>query len=164
MFIDQYYIILIVPTLILSMIAQASVSSAFSRWSKVKTARGITGKDAANLLLRENNISDVTIEPVDGKLTDHYSPTDKKLRLSQPVYGEDTIAAVGVAAHETGHAIQHKIGYLPLWLRSALVPVANIGSSLGPYIVIAGLIFSMEPRRHNSFFRRGYVLRDNPAG
>ncbi len=145
MFIDQYYIILIVPTLILSMIAQASVSSAFSRWSKVKTARGITGKDAANLLLRENNISDVTIEPVDGKLTDHYSPTDKKLRLSQPVYGEDTIAAVGVAAHETGHAIQHKIGYLPLWLRSALVPVANIGSSLGPYIVIAGLIFSMEP-------------------
>lgn len=145
MFIDQYYIILIVPALFFSMIAQISVSSAFSRWSKVKTKRGITGKDAASLLLRVNNISDVRVEPVAGKLTDHYSPTEKKLRLSQPVYGVDTIAAVGVAAHETGHAIQHKIGYSPLWLRSTLVPIANIGSSLGPYIVIAGLFFSMTP-------------------
>ena len=142
MFIDQYYIILILPALIISLAAQAWVSSAFSKWSKVRNAKNITGKEAAAALLRANMITDVSIEPVSGRLTDHYSPTDKRLRLSTPVFGEATIAAVGVAAHETGHAIQHKNGYGPLWLRSTLVPAANIGSSLGPYMVIFGLFFS----------------------
>lgn len=145
MFFDQYYLIFVVPALILSLIAQASVSSTFSRWSKVTTRRNISGKEAAALLLRVNSISDVNIEPVAGKLTDHYSPTEKKLRLSEPVYNATTIAAVGVAAHETGHAIQHKVGYAPLWLRSTLVPIANLGSGIGPYMVIAGLIFSVPP-------------------
>ena len=108
-------------------------------------ARGITGREAAAALMRASGITDVAIEPVRGSLTDHYSPAEKRLRLSTPVYGAATIAAVGVAAHETGHAMQHKYGYGPLALRSTLVPVANIGSALGPYLVIFGLIFSFYP-------------------
>ncbi|MBO8450923.1 MAG: zinc metallopeptidase [Spirochaetes bacterium] len=142
MFIDQYYLMLVFPALLLSLAAQFWVSSAFSRWSKVQTSGRISGQDAAHLLLRNAGITDVAVEPVPGRLTDHYSPTEKKLRLSDAVYGAYSVAAVGVAAHETGHAIQHKNGYGPLWLRSVLVPAANIGSTLGPYIVIAGLIFS----------------------
>ena len=142
MFADQYYIALIVPALLISLLAQAWVSSAFSKWSKARNARGITGREAAAMLMRASGITDVAIEPVRGSLTDHYSPSDKRLRLSAPVFNAPSIAAVGVAAHETGHAMQHKHGYGPLWLRSALVPVANIGSSLGPYLVVFGAILS----------------------
>ncbi len=143
MFIDQYYIILILPALAISLLAQWQVSSAFSKWSRVRNAKNITGREAAAALLRANMITDVAIEPVRGRLTDHYSPMDKRLRLSTPVFGEASIAAVGVAAHETGHALQHKYGYGPLWLRSTLVPAANIGSALGPYMVIFGLFLSL---------------------
>lgn len=143
MYFDQYYMILIVPTLILSLIAQIMVKSTFSRYSKVEPRRRITGAEAAGILLRTNGISDVSIEPIGGSLTDHYNPSKKSLALSEPVYGESTIAAIGVAAHETGHAIQHARGYGPLALRSLLVPVAGIGSSLGPYIAIAGIFFSL---------------------
>lgn len=143
MYFDQYYMILIVPTLILSLIAQIMVKSTFARYSKVEPRRRITGAEAAGILLRTNVISDVSIEPVGGSLTDHYNPSKKTLALSEPVYGESTIAAIGVAAHETGHAIQHARGYGPLALRSLLVPMAGIGSSLGPYIAIAGIFFSL---------------------
>mgnify|MGYP000983189128 CR=1 FL=1 len=143
MYFDQYYMILIVPTLILSLIAQIMVKSTFARYSKVEPRRRITGAEAAGILLRTNGISDVSIEPVGGSLTDHYNPSKKTLALSEPVYGESTIAAIGVAAHETGHAIQHARGYGPLALRSLLVPMAGIGSSLGPYIAIAGIFFSL---------------------
>jgi len=136
---DLYYLVLVVPTLLLSLWAQFMVKSTFAKYSKVPCSKGITGTDAAALLLRTNNINDVKIEPVRGSLTDHYSPSDKKLRLSEPVYGQTSIAAVGVAAHETGHAIQHAIHWSPLGLRSTLVPVANIGSKIGPWIAIAGL-------------------------
>ena len=145
MFRDQYYIILIVPTLLVSALAQMWVSSSFSKWSKARNARGITGQEAAAALMRASGITDVAIEPVRGSLTDHYSPSEKRLRLSTPVYGAATIAAVGVAAHETGHAMQHKYGYGPLALRSTLVPIANIGSSFGPYLVLFGLIVSFPP-------------------
>ena len=143
MYFDFYYLILVVPTLILSLIAQVLVKSAFSKYSRIQCSRNITGRDAALLLMKLNSISDVTIEQVQGSLTDHYDPGAKKLRLSEPVYGRPSIAAVGVAAHETGHAIQHNKGYGPLVLRSALVPVANIGSSIGPWLAIAGLFFSL---------------------
>jgi len=136
---DIYYLFLIVPTLLLSIWAQFKVKSTFAKYSKVPCSSGITGVNAANLLLRANNINDVKIEPVGGSLTDHYSPSNKRLRLSEPVYAQSSIAAVGVAAHETGHAIQHAIHWSPLVLRSTLVPVANIGSSIGPWLVIAGL-------------------------
>ena len=140
MFFDNYYLILVVPTIILSMFAQLLVKSTFSKYSKIQCSRNITGRDAALLLMKANSINNVAIEPVRGSLTDHYDPGAKKLRLSEPVYGRPSIAAVGVAAHETGHAIQHARGYGPLALRSTLVPVANIGSSIGPWLAIAGLM------------------------
>jgi Zn-dependent membrane protease YugP len=143
MFFDYYYLILVVPTLILSMIAQIMVQSAFSKYSKIKCSRNITGRDAAVLLMKENSINDVVIEPVRGSLSDHYDPRSKVLRLSEPVFDRPSIAAVGVAAHETGHAIQHARGYAPLVLRSTLVPVANIGSSFGPWMAIAGIFLSL---------------------
>ena len=139
---DPLYLILVVPTLLLSLWAQFMVKSTFNKYSKVLCSKGITGTAAAALLLRTNNINDVKIEPVGGSLTDHYSPSDKKLRLSEPVYGSCSIAAVGVAAHETGHAIQHATHWSPLGLRSTLVPVANIGSRIGPWLAIIGLSFS----------------------
>jgi Zn-dependent membrane protease YugP len=142
MFFDEYYLILVVPTLIFSMLAQIMVKSTFAKYSKVFCSRKITGVDAASLLMRANNINDVKVEAVRGSLTDHYDPSAKKLRLSEPVYGSTSIAAIGVAAHETGHAIQHAVKWGPLVMRSTLVPVANIGSSLGPWIAIAGIFMS----------------------
>jgi Zn-dependent membrane protease YugP len=144
MFFDYYYLVLVVPTLILSMIAQIMVQSAFSKYSKIRCSRNITGQDAAALLMKVNSINDVAIEPVRGSLSDHYDPRAKVLRLSEPVFDRPSIAAVGVAAHETGHAIQHARGYAPLILRSTLVPVANIGSSVGPWLAMAGIFFSMS--------------------
>jgi Zn-dependent membrane protease YugP len=143
MYFDYYYMVLVVPTLILSMIAQILVKSTFSKYSRIKCSRNLTGQDAALLLMKDNSISDVVIEPVRGSLTDHYDPGAKKLRLSEPVFAQPSIAAVGVAAHETGHAIQHAKGYGPLVLRSTLVPAANFGSSFGPLLAIAGIFLSM---------------------
>jgi Zn-dependent membrane protease YugP len=142
---DQYYLILVLPAVLLSLWAQFKVKSTFAKYSQIRCSRGISGAQAAELLLKENSISNVTIERVSGSLTDHYDPGHHVLRLSQPVYGESSLAAVGVAAHETGHAIQHARGYGPLALRSTLVPVANIGSSLGPWIAMAGLVMSFGP-------------------
>nr|WP_315316773.1 zinc metallopeptidase [Treponema denticola] len=144
MYFDYYYLVLVVPTLLLSLYAQFKVKSAFSKYSQVQTIRKISGKEAAALLLRSNSISDVSIQRIGGSLSDHYDPSHKVLRLSEPVYDKTSIAAVGVAAHETGHAIQDKEKYAPLVLRSTLVPVANIGSTAGPYLALAGIIFRMN--------------------
>lgn len=141
MFFDQYFLFLVVPTMILSLIAQFKVKSTFSKYSKVFAKKGITGQGSAALLLKSNSITDVKIESVSGSLTDHYDPSSKTVRLSQPVFNENSIAAIGVAAHEAGHAIQHATGYGPLVLRSTLVPVANIGSRFGPLLAMAGLFF-----------------------
>jgi Zn-dependent membrane protease YugP len=139
---DTYYLILVAPTILLSLWAQIMVKSTFAKYSKVQCSRRIKGVDAAAILLKSNNINNVSVEAVRGSLTDHYDPSAKKLRLSEPVYGAASIAAVGVAAHETGHAIQHAVHWSPLALRSTLVPVANIGSSIGPWLAIAGLALS----------------------
>ena len=139
--IEPLYIILIVPTIILSIWAQIKVKTTFSKYSKVACSRATTGLDAANMLLKSNGITDVKVEHVGGSLTDHYDPSSKKLRLSDPVYRNNSIAAVGVAAHEAGHALQHANKYGPLVLRSTLVPVANIGSAAGPWLAIAGYFF-----------------------
>jgi hypothetical protein len=144
MYFDYYYLVLVVPTLLLSLYAQFKVKSAFSKYSQVQTIRKISGKEAAALLLRSNSISNVSIQRIGGSLSDHYDPSHKVLRLSDPVYDKTSIAAVGVAAHETGHAIQDKEKYVPLVLRSTLVPVANIGSTAGPYLALAGIIFRMN--------------------
>jgi len=142
MYFDFYYLIMVVPTLLLSIIAQILVKSTFSKYSRIRCSKNITGRDAALLLMQTNSITDVSIEAVRGSLTDHYDPGAKKLRLSEPVYAQPSIAAVGVAAHETGHAIQHAKHYGPLALRSALVPIANIGSFAGPWLAIAGIFFA----------------------
>ena len=139
--IDQYYILLVVPTILLSLWAQFKVKSTFNKYSNVMSKKGISGAQAAQFLLNANSINNVAVESVAGSLTDHYDPSNHVLRLSQPVYGQATIAAVGVAAHETGHAIQHARGYGPLGLRSGLYPVANIGSRFGPLLAVIGLGF-----------------------
>jgi len=140
--INQYYLYLLIPTILFSLIAQILVKSTFSRYSKKPSRRAMTGSQAASALLRATGITDVTIKPVAGTLTDHYNPSDKSLALSSPVYENTSIAAIGVAAHEVGHAIQHHQGYGPLVLRSTLVPVAQIGSGFGPYLALAGILFS----------------------
>ena len=132
-------LLLIIVPAVLSLFAQFLVKSTFAKYSKVQNSRNINGAQTAKLLMQINDIRDVSIQSIAGSLTDHYDPSNKVLRLSEPVYDSTSIAAVGVAAHETGHAIQHKVGYGPLVLRSTLVPIANIGSSIGPYLVIAGL-------------------------
>ena len=136
---DIYYLILVGPTILLSLWASFMVKSTFNKYSKVPSIKRVTGVDAANLLLRANSITNVKVEAVSGTLTDHYSPSDKKLRLSDPVYGSTSIAAIGVAAHEAGHAIQHATRWGPLALRSILVPIANIGSQFGPTLAMIGL-------------------------
>ena len=141
MFFDQYYLLLVVPTIILSLWAQMKVKSTFAKYSKIPCSKKITGQGSAALLLKANSIRDVRIEAVRGSLTDHYDPSKKVVRLSSPVYNEISIAAVGVAAHEAGHAIQHAISWGPLVLRSTLVPVANIGSRFGPFLAMIGLFF-----------------------
>ena len=144
MYFDYYYLVLVVPTLLLSIYAQFKVKATFSKYSQIQTMRKISGKEAASLLLRTNSILGVRIQKTAGNLSDHYDPSNKVLKLSESVYDQTSIAAVGVAAHETGHAIQDKEKYGPLVLRSTLVPVANIGSAAGPYLALAGIIFKMN--------------------
>ena len=140
---DQYYIILVVPALIISLLAQMLVKSTFNKYSKVGSSKYMTGAEVARYLLKANGIIDVQVMQVSGNLTDHYDPRKKILRLSDSTYSSTSVAAIGVAAHETGHAIQHSVNYGPLVLRSSLVPVANIGSSAGPYIAVLGLFLGM---------------------
>jgi len=156
----QSWLVLIAPTLVLSLWAQYKVKSTFAKYSKITPRKNISGQDAAALLLKVNNIRDVKIESVAGTLTDHYDPSTKVVRLSQPVFSENSIAAIGVAAHEAGHAIQHATKYGPLVLRSTLVPIANIGSRMGPFMAIAGLflpsLMGVEGLRY--LFYAGIIL------
>ncbi len=141
MFFDPLYIIMILPALALSMYAQFRVQSSFRRYSRVPTARGITGARAARMILEASEVAGVTIERAHGFLSDHYDPRTRVLRLSEAVYSGDSLASVGVAAHEAGHAIQHARGYAALRLRSALVPVSTLGSNLAWPLLIIGFIF-----------------------
>ncbi len=138
---DYTYIIFVLPAILLSIIAQISVKGSFARYNKVLSQRGLTGAQAAQLLLQQNGIHDVRIAHISGSLTDNYNPSNKVLSLSNSTYNSTSIAAIGVAAHETGHAIQHATGYKALALRSTLVPAANIGSRFGPTLAILGIIF-----------------------
>ncbi|HSF39657.1 MAG TPA: zinc metallopeptidase [Thermoanaerobaculia bacterium] len=139
---DPMYFLFIGPALLLSLWASFRTKSAFNKYSRVRTMRGLTGAQAAQILLDRGGIHDVKIVPTHGTLTDHYNPVTKTLALSEPVYGSSSVAAVGVACHEAGHAIQHARAYKPLWLRSALVPTAGIGSSIGYMVMLGGLLFS----------------------
>ena len=142
MFFDPMYFLFIAPGLALSLWASFRVKSAFNKYSKVRSARGLTGAEAAQEMLDRAGIADVKIVPTHGMLSDHYNPLNKTLALSESVYRSNSIAAIGVATHEAGHAIQHARNYAPLWVRSTLVPTANIGSSIGYFVMLGGLIFS----------------------
>lgn len=139
----DWTIILLVPAIILSIYAQFKVKNTYAKYAKVQSASGVTGAMAARELLHQAGIDDVQVELVKGRLTDHYDPRNKKLRLSPEVYHSSSLAALGIAAHETGHAIQHDVGYYPLALRNSLVPVANIGSNAAFPLIILGLILGM---------------------
>jgi len=137
---DPMYFVFLAPALALSLWASFRTKSAFTKYSKVRVSTGMTGAQAAQRLLDTAGIHDVKVVPHRGMLTDHYNPITKTLALSEQVYGMPSIAAVGVACHEAGHAIQHATKYGPLWLRSTLVPTANIGSTLGYLVMTFGLI------------------------
>jgi len=141
MYWDQTMIILI-PALIFSLIAQLMVKGAFSKYSGVRNNRGYTGADAARAILDRNGLSYIRIEHINGELTDHYDPSANVIRLSDSVYNNDSVAAVGVAAHEAGHAVQYAEGYGPIKVRSAIIPITQFGSNLSTPLVILGIIFS----------------------
>ena len=133
---------LVILAFIFSMVAQTKVSTTFNKYSRVRNRAGFTGAQVATQMLQNAGIYDVSVQRVAGNLTDHYDPRTKTLRLSQSVYDSTSVAALGVAAHETGHAIQHDVGYAPLALRSMLVPLANFGSRLAMPLIIIGFLFS----------------------
>lgn len=145
MFFDIHYLLfVVVPGMIIAGIASLLVKTAFSKYSRVRSRNGYTGAQAAQLLLDRAGIYDVQVVPHHGYLTDHYDPTNKRLALSEEVYGSTSLAAIGVATHEAGHAIQHAQNYAPLWIRSALVPTAGIGSSLGIYAMMFGVFLQWQ--------------------
>ena len=137
------FLILIVPTIILGIYAQHKVSSTYNKWVRVPSRGGITGREAADAVMRKAGVSGVDIVETGGHLTDHYDPINKRLVLSSENYRGTSLAALGVAAHEAGHAIQHKVGYHALKLRMALVPITNISSQLLPFVIIGGFLFNM---------------------
>jgi len=134
--------ILLIPAIILGIYAQFKVKSTYKKFSEGHVASGVTGAQASRRLLDQAGLSDVAVEEIPGQLTDHYDPKARVLRLSEGVSRGDSVAAVGVAAHETGHAIQHANSYVPMQIRSAVVPAASFGSNFGPMIFFMGLIFS----------------------
>ena len=149
---DWYYLVLVVPAMILSIAASYMVKSRFAAYDKIRSKKNISGAMAAKILMQANGIDDVQIKRISGSLTDNYNSTDKTLNLSDSTYSSTSIAAVGVAAHETGHAIQDKTKYAPLGLRHSLYPVANIGSRFGPTLAILGILFGASANVSNSSF------------
>lgn len=141
MYIDSYYIILVLPAIIFSMYAQSKVNSTFEKYSRQGTRRGVTGAQAAMAVLRANGVADVRIEKVSGSLTDHYDPKTNVIRLSDSVHDSASVAAVGVAAHEAGHAVQYAYNYFPIRVRSVIIPITQIGSQLATPLIFMGIFF-----------------------
>ncbi len=142
-----YYLtgFIMVPVIIFAFICQLKVNSNYKKFSKIANSRGMTGADAAYNLLRINGITDVKIRKIQGNLTDHYNPQTKEICLSEGVFGSRSIAAVGIACHEAGHACQHAVGYFPLKIRNAVIPATKFGSTLGIPLALFGIIFNFEP-------------------
>lgn len=148
---DYTYILFMIPCIIISLICQVRVKTAFSKYGSIPNSRGMTGAQAAEYVLRQNGVTDVRIECVKGKLTDHYDPRNNVIRLSEAVYNVNSVAAVGVAAHEAGHAVQTAKNYTPNKIRGAILPVARIGSSISWILIMLGFLFA-------------YRSNSNPAG
>jgi len=139
------YLIFALPALLLGLWAQFKVQSSFNKFSRVRSMVGLTGAEVARRMLDMSGLYNVKVEETGGMLSDHYDPTSRTLRLSSQVYRSNSLAAAGVAAHESGHALQHQDGYMPMQIRSAVVPTVQIGSWLGPIIFILGFFMSYEP-------------------
>lgn len=141
---DWTYLVFIVPCIIITLICQIKVQSTFSKYSKIRNSRNITGAQAAEYVLRQNGVTGVRIEHVSGSMTDHFDPRTNVIRLSDTVYNSNSVAAVGVACHEAGHAVQHAVGYLPNKIRGIILPMAKIGSQLSWILILLGLIFTAK--------------------
>lgn len=142
---DPYYLVLVLPALIIAMIAQFKVQSTFKKYAQQMSFRGRTAAQITREILDNNGLFSVKVERVSGNLTDHYDPKTNVIRLSDSVHDSTSVASIGVAAHEAGHAVQHATGYAPIRLRNAVLPVANIGSHLAVPVILLGLLFSFEP-------------------
>ena len=142
-YIDYWYFIFVIPPMLLAIWASINVKTTYNKYSKINNRYGLTGAEAARKILDNNGLGHVRIERVAGNLTDHFDPKTNIVRLSQSVHDSTSVAAVGVAAHEAGHAVQYAQGYAPMKLRGSLVPVANIGSYAGIYLAIIGIIVSL---------------------
>lgn len=152
MFLDPLYIIIIFPAFLLALYAQAKVKYAFSKWSKYRLNNGLTGAEVARLILDRNGLHNVKVELSGGWLSDHYDPRSRSLRLSPEVYHSPSIASLGVASHEAGHALQHQQGYFALKLRNAIVPTAQLGSWLAFPMIFLGLVLSLKGLALTGFF------------
>lgn len=141
---DWTYLVFIVPCIIITLICQIKVQSTFSKYSKIRNSRNITGAQAAEYVLRQNGVTGVRIEHVSGSMTDHFDPRTNVIRLSDTVYNSNSVAAVGVACHEAGHAVQHAEDYLPNKIRSIILPMAKIGSQLSWILILLGLVFTAK--------------------
>ena len=142
---DVSYLIMVLPAVLLALWAQIKVKSAFRKYSSVPSDGGMTGADAAKMVLQQNGVTGVNVIPISGDLTDNFDPRDNVIRLSEAVYGAKTAAAVGVAAHEAGHAVQYANGYAPMKFRSAIIPATKVGSTLALPLILLGIIFSWQP-------------------
>ena len=150
---DTYYWIILVPAMLIALLAQINVSSTFNRYSRIASRRGLTGAQAAEEVLKAHGVYGVRITRVSGKLTDHYDPRTNTIRLSDAVYGSTSIASVGVAAHEAGHAVQYAQEYGPIKLRGAIIPVCNFSSQISILLIILGFVLYSRP-----LFAVGVVL------
>ena len=137
---DPYYWMILIPAMLIALVAQIRVSATFRRYSRLPASRGLTGAQAAEAVLRAHGVYDVAIERVRGNLTDHYDPGARVVRLSESVWGSGSVAALGVAAHETGHAVQHAQHYAPLTVRNAVIPITNFGAKLSMPLLMIGLL------------------------
>ena len=144
-FYDYWYLIFCVPPLLFALFAQYRVQSVYKKYSQVRSSSNLDGAGAARLVMQYNDLPPVAVKPVAGELTDHYDPRDNTISLSQGVYSSQSLSALGVAAHEAGHAVQYARGYLPMKIRGSILPVANIGSQAGIWLAILGIILSFRP-------------------
>ncbi len=145
LFIDYWYLVLVLPAILIAMVAQIKVKTTFNKYSTVMTSGGRTAADVARMILDKNGLYDVKIDRISGELSDHYDPRSNTVRLSDPVYGSSSVAAIGVAAHEVGHAIQHAESYAPIKIRTAIIPVTNFGTSISPIFILIGLLMGSYP-------------------
>lgn len=144
-YVDRYYWILIIPTMLFAFWAQSKVSSTFNRYSRVMSRGGYTAAEVCRRILDSHGLHHVRIEHISGNLTDHFDPTTNVVRLSDSVYSSRSVASIGVAAHEVGHAIQYAVGYVPIRVRAAIIPVTNFGSKLSMPLILLGFVFQWQP-------------------